>query len=136
MKNLVPFLLFLALASLTVAAFVADADVHMFPLFMLSITALAVWQFRPSADSSAEGRAAFAAIVAFGLFSVGLSYALTAIIPPNAAAWGVEAHPEDAGGVLYPIVNDGRENCLLGSVVFFFYFAFASFGRRRRRAAS
>lgn len=110
----------------------------MFPLFMLSLASLAVWLFRPSADSSAEGRAAFAAIVAFGLFSVGLSYALSAIVPPNAAAWGVDAHPEDAGGVLYPIVNDGRENCLLGSVVFVFYFAFTSFGRARsrRRAAS
>ncbi len=123
-----------ASAAATVAAFALDSEFFMLPLVMVTEIIIALWLFRPGKESSPEGKAAFAAIIAFGAVSVLMSFALSLLVPVYGQAWGLEVHPEDLGGVIHPAVNDGRENCALGSIVYLIYFGINGWQRLRKSA--
>jgi hypothetical protein len=120
-KVVYPFV-FAALITGTIVSFAVDDAVLMFPMFMTCEIWLALWLFGLGPASSRQGKAAYYSIIAFGVVSVLLSYAFSILIPMYGEAWGVDSHPNDAQGILYPIVNDFQENCALGSIVFLFYF--------------
>jgi hypothetical protein len=131
--RLLPFLFLVSLVG-TIASFVFDSEEFMFPMLMTTEVVLSLWLFMPAREAASGEKSAFWAIIAFGSVSVLVSYAFTILVPVFGPAWGVESHPEDANGILYPMVNDGRENCLLGSILFLFYFGIAGTRRLIRKA--
>ncbi len=133
-KILVCVLFFLSLAG-SVTAFALEIDLLRFPMILLCALLMSLWLFRPKEDAGLEGKAVFYALIAYGLVSIVLSLFLYSVAPLYGMAWGFEYNPNDAGGVVFPIVNDAHENCLLTTVVFLLYFAIAGFQRLRLRLA-
>lgn len=127
-KRVFSILFFVSLI-FTIISFVMNADMFRFPMLLTTTIIVALRIFQPANESHLEGRAAFYALISYGILSVILSYVLYVIIPIYGQQWGVEYNPDDAGGVLYPVVNDGHENCLFTTVIFLIYFSIASFMR-------
>jgi hypothetical protein len=126
--RLLPVLFLVSLVG-TIASFIFDSGEFMFPMLMTTEVLLSLWLLMPAREAASGEKSAFWAIIAFGSVSVLVSYAFTILVPIYGPAWGVESHPGDANGILYPMVNDGRENCLLGSILFLFYFGIAGVRR-------
>jgi hypothetical protein len=129
------FLFFVA-AVLTAIVFVLDMDMFRFPMLLTATIFMAVWLFLPTGDASVEGKSAFYALVTYGIASILLSYTLYLMVPVYGQQWGVEYNPNDAGGVVFPIVNDTHENCVFTTVIFIFYFVTTILGRLRQKAVA
>ncbi len=129
LKKIVFPVLFFIFLLVTIISFILDADMFRFPMMLTTFIITALWVFSPKDNSSVEGNAAFYALIAYGIISVILSYVLYIIIPIYGEQWGVEYNPNDAGGVVYPIVNDGHENCIFTTVIYLIFFGIVSFMR-------
>lgn len=128
-RNILFSILFFVFLFITIISFILDADMFRFPMMLMMIIIAALWLFKPKNESHMEGKASFYALITYGIISVLISYVLYIIIPIYGQQWGVEYNPNDAGGVVYPIVNDGHENCIFTSVIFLIYFGIVGFMR-------
>lgn len=120
----------IVLAITTIISLAMGNEAVFAPMLMADFVFILIWKFSPREQSSGE-KAAHWAIVSFGLFSALLSAVLSIIIPVFADQWHIEKHLDDA--VLYPIVNDGRENCYIMLLFFIVYIGFLVYFRRKRK---
>ena len=114
----------------TVILLVIGNEAILAPTIMIDFVFILMWKFKPDGQSLSE-KAAYQAIITFGLFSALASIVLSILIPIYADQWNIEKHVGDAA--LYPIVNDGRENCYIASLLFIFYIGFSLYYRRKSK---
>lgn len=111
--------IFLVFLVITVISASTGNDGVFAPMLMVDQIFLMVWIFKPG---KTDNRTAYYAIIAFGVIIGVLSLFLSFFGPSLGESLGWESHPDDANGVLYPAVNDGRENCYFASFAFLCYY--------------
>lgn len=122
--------LFTLMAVITIYFGVTGDDGFFAPMLLADLIYLALWLFKPA---KSEGKSAYYAIIATGIFNILLSAALSILVPLYGVQWGAEMHLDDQNGILFPVVNDGLENCYFFSILFIFYFVISIYQRLRNR---
>ncbi|HEX2946708.1 MAG TPA: hypothetical protein VHT96_12210 [Clostridia bacterium] len=132
-KNLICAIILIFLTAITVYAAMAGNDGVFAPMLMAVQIFLMLWPFKPGKN---EKKTAYYAIIAYGTIIGLFSVAMTVFGPSMGDALGWESHPDDRNGIVYPAVNDGRENCYFASFVFLFYYLVWIFQRLAVRRTS
>ncbi|MBU0647069.1 hypothetical protein KKC67_00640 [Patescibacteria group bacterium] len=114
----------------TIVSLAIKSEAIFAPILTMDFVFLLMWKFKPDRQLYSE-KAAYLAIITFGLFSALASAMLSILIPIYADQWNIEKHLDDI--VLYPIVNDGRENCYIANLLFIFYIGFSFYCCRKNK---
>jgi hypothetical protein len=131
LKNIFRVLFIVSLAA-TIVSFILNSDIYSGPMLLTAAVFLTLWLFALKTDASQEGKAVFYALISYAIVSIILSYALSIVVPIYGQQWGFEFHPDDGS---FPIINDGRENCLLTTAIFLFYFSILGIQKLRLKMA-
>jgi hypothetical protein len=129
MSNKILFILLIIFSIIiSITAFLFNNEMLGFPLLLSAVVIASLGFFQPEKNSSLQGKAAFFTLIAWGVFSICISLVLDILVPVYGKAWGLEYHAEDA---MYPVVNDGHENCVITFVIFLIYFTISGFMRMK-----
>jgi hypothetical protein len=118
-KNLICSIILVVLAAITVYSALTGNEGVFAPMLMADQIFLMLWPFKPA---KTENKTAYCAVIAYGTVIGLFSIIMTVFGPSMGDAMGWESHPDDRNGIVYPAVNDGRENCYFASFVFLFYY--------------